>query len=74
MHRGGPTPTPVTNDGAPMQRGEIVKTLQFGQRHVSSAGFPTPTSLASAARTLLRPGPAPFFTRRREVREGGSEK
>jgi hypothetical protein len=24
----------------------------FGQQHVSSAGFPTPTSLASVARTF----------------------
>ncbi len=28
----------------------IFKYSVFGQQHVSSAGFPTPTSLASAAR------------------------
>ena len=34
--------------------GKYVKIQTFGQQHVSSAGFPTPTSLASAARIFIK--------------------
>ena len=39
---------------APFDKGGVIANLVvFGWQHVSSAGFPTPTSLASAARISI---------------------
>jgi hypothetical protein len=45
----------ISKKNVAIRGGRLQITIDSGEQHVSSAGFPTPTSLASAARISFYP-------------------